>query len=80
MDVSEVLSTDFLGLETSAASLTSSASTTSLASTTSIAQFYQKNLLVLMHHDGWVIPGTKNTNTGPFLWNGSSKIQFFTDI
>ena len=30
--------------------------------------------------DGWIIPGTKMTNTGPFLWNGSSKIQFFTDI
>ena len=30
--------------------------------------------------DGCIIPGTKMTNTGPFLWNGSSKIQFFTDI
>ena len=30
--------------------------------------------------DGWIIPGTKMTNTGPFLGNGSSKIQFFTDI
>ena len=30
--------------------------------------------------NGWIIPGTKMTNTGPFLWNGSSKIQFFTDI
>ena len=30
--------------------------------------------------DGWIIPGTKMTITGPFLWNGSSKIQFFTDI
>ena len=29
--------------------------------------------------DGSMIPGTKMTNTGPFLWNGSSKIQFFTD-
>ena len=28
----------------------------------------------------WTIPGTKMTNTGPFLWNRSSKIQFFTDI
>ena len=27
-----------------------------------------------------MIPGTKMTNTGPFLWNGSSKIQFFTDF
>ena len=24
-----------------------------------------------------MIPGTKMTNTGPFLWNGSSKIHFF---
>ena len=30
--------------------------------------------------DGWIILGTKMTNTGPFLWNGSSKIHFFTDI
>ena len=30
--------------------------------------------------DGWIIPGTKMTNNGPFLWNGSSKIQFFTNI
>ena len=29
---------------------------------------------------GSMIPGTKMTNTGPFLWNGSSKIQFFTDF
>ena len=26
--------------------------------------------------DNWIVPGTKMTNTGPFLWNGSSKIQF----
>ena len=31
-------------------------------------------------YDGWIIPVTKMTNTGPFVWNGSSKIQFFTDI
>ena len=30
--------------------------------------------------DGSMIPGTKMTNTGPFLWNGSSKIQLFTDF
>ena len=30
--------------------------------------------------DGWIICGTKMTNNGPFLWNGSSKIQFFTII
>ena len=27
-----------------------------------------------------IIPSTKITNTSPFLWNGSSKIHFFTDI
>ena len=30
--------------------------------------------------DGWIIPGTKMTNTCPFLLNGSSKPQFFTNI
>ena len=30
--------------------------------------------------DSWIIPGTKRTNTHPFLWNWSSKIQFFTNI
>ena len=27
--------------------------------------------------DDWIIPGT---NSCPFLWNASSKIQFFTDL
>ena len=30
--------------------------------------------------DDWIIPGTKMTNAGPFLLNGSSKIQFLTDF
>ena len=30
--------------------------------------------------DGWIVPGTKMTNTVPFLLNESSKIQIFTDI
>ena len=30
--------------------------------------------------DGPIITDTKITNTGNFLWNGSSKIQFFTNI
>ena len=30
--------------------------------------------------DDLIIPSTKMTNTSPFLWNGSSKIQFLTDI
>jgi hypothetical protein len=39
---SEILSSDFLGLKTSAASLTSSASATSLASPTSTSLFHQR--------------------------------------
>jgi hypothetical protein len=31
-------------------------------------------------HDGLISPGTKMTNTSPFMWNGFSKIQFFTNI
>ena len=34
----------------------------------------------ITHPDGLIIPGTKMTNTGPFLWNGSSKLHFFTNI
>ena len=30
--------------------------------------------------DGWIIPGTKMTNNGPFLWIGSSKIHCFTNV
>jgi hypothetical protein len=30
--------------------------------------------------DDLIIPSTQMTNTSPFLWNGSSKIQFFADI
>ena len=30
--------------------------------------------------DGWIILGTKMTNSCQFLWNSSSKIQFFTDF
>ena len=42
MDDSEVLSSDFPGLRTSAASMTSTASTTSMASMASKASFHQK--------------------------------------
>ena len=72
LDDSEVLSSDFPGPRTSAASLTSSASAASLASTASKALFHKKN----PGPDGWIIPGTKITNAGPFLWNGSSKSNF----
>ena len=30
--------------------------------------------------DGLIIPSTQMTNISPFLWHGSSKIPFFTDI
>ena len=30
--------------------------------------------------DVWIIPSTQLIKTSPFLWNGSSKINFFTDI
>ena len=42
LDDSEVLSSDFPGLKTSAASMTSVASTASMASMTSTASFHQK--------------------------------------
>ena len=42
----------------------------------SAAQFPQKPPDLV----GLIISGTKMTNNGPFLLNGSSKIQFFTDI
>jgi hypothetical protein len=38
--------------------------------------FYQK----IIDPDGWIIPGIKLTNTGPFLWNGYEKVQFFTNL
>ena len=43
LDDSEVLSCDFTGLKTSAASMTSVASTASMAPMTSTASFHQKN-------------------------------------
>ena len=73
---SEVLSSDFPGLKTSAASMTSVASTASTASMTSTASFNQK----ITDPDGLIILNTQMTNTGSFLWKESSKIQFFTDI
>ena len=68
--MTEVLINDFPDIRTSAASTTSSASAASMASTTSEALVYQK----LPDLDDWIVPGTKMTNGGPFLWNGSSKI------
>ena len=68
LDAFEVLSSDFPVLKTSAASL---------ASTAPLQPYFIKELPV---HDAWIIRGTKMTNIGPFLWNGSSKIHFFADI
>ena len=76
LDDTKVLSCDFPGLKAAATSMTSTASTTSVASMTSTASFCHK----IADPDGWIIPSTQMTNTSPFLWNGSSKIQFFTDI
>ena len=45
LDDSKVLSSDFPGLKTSAASMTSVASTASMASMTSTTSFHQKNYL-----------------------------------
>ena len=70
MDDSEVPSCDFPGLRTSAASMTSTASTASMTST---ASFHQKNA----DPDDWIIPGSKMTNNGPFLLNGSLKNPIF---
>ena len=55
---SEVLSSNFSGLRTSAASVTSTASTTSVASMTSTPHFIKK----FTDPDGSMIPGTKNLN------------------
>ena len=76
LDDSEVLSSGFPGLKTSAASMTSVASTASMASMTSTASLHQK----ITNPDDLIIPSTQMTITSPFYWNGSSKIQFFTDI
>ena len=62
-----VLSSDFPGLRTSAAS------TTSMSSMTFTASFHQTN------YCSWWLDTPWQAN-GPFLWNGSSKIQIFTDI
>ena len=50
---SEVLSSDFSGLRTSAASVTSTASTTSVASMTSTASFHQKIYWSWWFDDPW---------------------------
>ena len=34
----------------------------------------------ITYPDGLITPCTQMTNTSPFLWNGLSKIQFFTNI
>ena len=72
LDDSEVISSYFPGLKTSAASMTS---VTSTASMTLTASFHQKNT----DPDGLIIPGTKMANTGQSLLNGSSKTILFTD-
>ena len=34
----------------------------------------------ITHPDVWIIPSTLIIKTSPFLWNGSSKINFFTEL
>ena len=60
LDDSGVLSSDFLGLRISVASMTSTASTASVASMTSTASFHKKNTELYVSFDH----GTKKTNLG----------------
>ena len=53
----------FKSLDDSSASVTYTASTTLVASMTFTASFHQK----ITNPNGWIIPATKMTNTGPFL-------------
>ena len=76
LDDSLGLRSDFPGLRTSTVSITSTASMTSVASMTSTASIHKK----ITDPNGWIIPDTQMTNTSPFLWNGSLKVQFFTYI
>ena len=57
--------------------MTLTASTASVASMTSTASFHQKKIT---YPDDWIIPSTQMIKTRPFLWNGSLKIQFSTDM
>jgi len=66
----------FLAFENSVASMTSTASTASLASMASSASFHQKNTEL----DVFINPSSKMTFSGPFMWNGSSKTQYFIDF
>ena len=66
-------SANFPGLRTSAASMASTASTTQWPLQT---HFIKTNTAP----DDWILSGNQKTNTGPFLWNGLSKIQIFTNI
>ena len=72
---SGVLSSDFSGLKTSATSLTSS-----LQPRWPLQPQKPYFTKELPDSDGWIILDTKMTNSCQFLWNSSSKIQFFTDF
>jgi hypothetical protein len=65
LDDSGVLSSDFPGLTISTASMTLTAST---------ASFHAKNTEYYVSNN----PATKMTYPGLSMWNGSSKIHFFT--
>jgi hypothetical protein len=66
----------FLASDTYAVSLTSAASETSMALTTLKTLSHQRKLPDL---DDFIPPGTKMTNSGPFLLIGSLKIKIFID-
>ena len=71
-----VLSSDFLGLRKSAASLASSTFAASLASTTSTTQLYHSTSWSWWFDHPW---HQNDQYYCSLLWNGSSKVQFLTD-
>ena len=78
LDDTEVLSNDFLGLRTSAVSMTCTASTTSLASMT----FWplQPHFIKKKHWTWWLEHLWHPNDQYRVPFSGSSRIQIFTDI
>ena len=76
LDDTEVLDSDFSGLITSVASLTSSPLQPHWPHRPRQPYIIKE----ILDPDEWIIPDTKLTNNCPYLLNGSSKVQFFTDI
>jgi hypothetical protein len=77
LDDSEVLSSDFSGLR----NLCSLIDLSGLCNLTSLNSLLKPNFLKKLPDPyGVIITDAKITNNGKFLWIGSSKIQFFTNI